>query len=94
MENQSVTVKLQIIPASKLNKIIGYMDNGAIKIRIKAKPIEGRANLELINFLAEILEKRKSEIEIISGLSSRNKVVRILGIDNTKLQKIILSEIY
>jgi uncharacterized protein (TIGR00251 family) len=92
MENRSVTVKFHIMPASKLNQIVGYMDDGSIKIKIKAKPIEGRANLELISFLADILEKRKSEIEIISGLSSRNKIVRIWGIDNNNLQKIIFGK--
>jgi uncharacterized protein len=93
MENRSVTVKLHIIPASKLNQIVGYMDDGSIKIKIKAKPIQGQANLELISFLADFLEKKKSEIEIISGQLSRNKIVRILGIDNNKLQKKILSEL-
>jgi uncharacterized protein len=93
MENQSNTIKIHIIPASKLNQIVGYLDDGSIKIKIKAKPIEGKANFGLIDYLADILEIKKSEIEIISGLSSRNKIVRIWGIDNNKLQKKLLSEL-
>ena len=87
MENKWIVHNIHVIPGSKLNQVTGYMDDGSLKIRIKSKPIEGRANKELIKYLSDILEVKESEIEICSGKTSRNKIVRIWNIDKACLQK-------
>lgn len=87
MENKCVALNIHVIPGSKLNQITGYMDNGSLKIKIKAKPLDGKANKELTKVLAGILEIKESEIEICSGQTSRNKGVKIWGIDNNSFQK-------
>lgn len=87
MEKNFVVLKLHVIPGSKINQILGFMDNASLKIKIKAKPVEGKANKELIKVLAEILEIKESEIEIRSGQTSRNKTVIVRGIDESYLKK-------
>lgn len=87
MERKFVVLNTHVIPGSKLNKITGFMDDGSLKIKIKAKPVEGKANKELIKVLSGILEIKESEIEICSGQTSRNKGVKVWGIDNNYLQK-------
>ena len=49
----------------------------ALKIRIQAPPVEGKANTELIKFLAKQFGVAKSDVEIISGELNRHKRVRI-----------------
>jgi len=89
MENKWVLHKVHVIPGSKSNQIVGYMDDGSLKIKLKAKPVEGKANKELIKYLAEILEIKDSEIEIDSGFTSRNKLVRIWNVEKSGiLQKL------
>ncbi len=66
------------------------MADGSLKLKIKAKPIEGKANRELIKYLSEALGIKEAEIEISSGQSSRNKIVRILNMDAAMLRKKIL----
>lgn len=89
MENKWVLHKVHVIPGSKLNQIVGYMDDGSLKIKLKAKPIEGKANKELVKYLSEILKIKTSEIEIDSGFNSRNKIVRIWNVEKPGiLQKI------
>jgi len=89
MEKKWVVHKVHVIPGSKLNQIVGYMDDGSLKIKLKAKPIEGKANKELVRFLSEILDIKTSEIEIDMGFTSKNKVVRIWNMEKSKiLQKI------
>ncbi len=56
-----------------------------LKIRIKAKPIDGKANKELIKYLSDILDIKEMDIEIFSGVTSRNKIIRIWGIDQIKM---------
>ena len=87
MERKFVVLNTHVIPGSKLNKITGFMDDGSLKIKIKAKPVGGKANKELIKVLSGILEIKESEIEICSGQTSRNKGVKVWGIDNNYLQK-------
>jgi len=83
MENKWVSHKVHVIPGSKLNQIVGYMDDGSLKIKIKAKPIEGKANKELIKYLSDVFEIKDSEIEIESGLNSRNKRIRIWNVEKS-----------
>ena len=75
--------KVHVIPGSKLNQIVGYMDDGSLKIKLKAKPVEGKANKELIKYLSEVLEIKTSEIEIDSGLNSRNKKISIWNVEKS-----------
>ena len=90
MEEKWTAHNIRVIPGSKLNQVVGIMDDGSLKIKLKAKPIAGRANLELIKYLSNILDINESDIEIHSGLSSRNKIIRIRNVDKARLQQKIL----
>lgn len=63
------------------------MDDGSLKIKLKEKPIEGKANKELVKFLSEILDIKISDIEINSGFTSKNKIVRIWDVDKARLMQ-------
>jgi uncharacterized protein (TIGR00251 family) len=52
-----------------------------IKIKLHAAPVGGAANEELIEVLSEVFGIKKRAIKIISGQSSRNKVIEIEGVD-------------
>lgn len=68
--------RVSVIPNAKQTEIVGKID-GVWKIRLKAPPVEGRANEELIRFLAETLDAAQSEIEIEKGLGSKLKTIKI-----------------
>ncbi|MDO8583669.1 MAG: DUF167 domain-containing protein [bacterium] len=69
-------LSVHLIPNTKTTEIVGWVE-GALKIRIAAPPIEGRANEALIEFLAERLDLSKSEIEIKKGVGSKYKRIEI-----------------
>lgn len=71
-------ITVRIIPNAKTNELVGH-ETGAWKIRLNAPPIEGRANEALIAFLSDVLDCSKSEIRIVRGLGSREKVLEIPG---------------
>ena len=73
MEDMS---KIEVIlkPKSKEQKIEKLTDN-AYKVCVKALPIKGAANKELLEVLSEHFEIPKSQIKIISGWKSRRKIV-------------------
>jgi hypothetical protein len=58
---------------------MGRAPDGSWRIRLGAPPVEGRANAELVRFLASEFGVGKADVEIIRGGSSRRKLVRIGG---------------
>jgi uncharacterized protein (TIGR00251 family) len=80
---------IKVTPRAKKNEITGFLDDGTIKVRLNAPPVDGKANKELIRFLAELLRVRKSSIQIVSGKTSRKKIVHIEGCDPRSVQAIL-----
>ena len=79
----SFAVKIQ--PRAKRNAIVGELGD-VLKIALTAPPVDGRANQACIDFFADFLELSRSAITILSGESSRNKVIRVAGISREDLR--------
>ena len=73
---------LKVTPGARKNEILGWEDDypqvgRVLKLKIAAPPVEGKANKEIILFLARIFEVTKSSIEVVHGTSGRIKLVEI-----------------
>jgi uncharacterized protein (TIGR00251 family) len=73
-----VTVDVRVRPRSSRKGVEG-VEGGVLVVRLTAPPADGRANAQLIEVLSEAFGARKSDISIVKGRSSRNKVVEIKG---------------
>ena len=62
----------------------------AIKIRVKAPPVDGAANKELIRFLAKRFGVPRSSIRLVSGASSRHKRITIDGMTHEEIARSLL----
>lgn len=69
---------IKVIPGSSCDQMVGR-EGEYIKIKLKAPPVDGKANEALIKFLAEFFQVKKSAIEIIRGTTSRKKTVKIVS---------------
>ncbi len=78
---------VKVVPGASKNELVGWQ-NGELKVRIKAAPEKGKANQELISFLAESLNLSKSQIHLKSGETSPHKKLFIEGISEESLKKI------
>jgi uncharacterized protein len=70
------TIRLHIIPNAKIDKVVGEHGD-AIKIKLRAPAVEGKANIALRRFLAEKLSIPQRAIVLEHGGKSRDKVIRI-----------------
>jgi len=70
-------IKIKVLPRSSRNEIIGELADGTLKIKLKAPPVDGEANQELIKFLSKEWKVPKSQIKIIKGKTSKTKLVQI-----------------
>jgi len=68
---------LRVIPKSPRTCWAGVLDNGTLKLRLHATPEKGKANEELIRFVAEELGVSRSQVRIVTGLTSHSKQIRI-----------------
>lgn len=84
----AVSFAVKVVPRANKSEIAGFAGD-ALKVRVKAPPIEGKANDALIRFLADALGISRSQIEIVSGHASRRKVVRIRGMNADRIEKAI-----
>jgi len=69
-----VLLQLSVMPNAKRTEVDGLHD-GALRVRLAAPPIDGRANEALVAWLAKSLGVRKRDVEVLRGESSRRKQV-------------------
>jgi hypothetical protein len=79
-----LSLKLHVQPGAKKSEIAD-IHGDRLKIRLKAPPVDGKANKELVDFLSKLFDVPKRNIEISSGLASRQKTVKIIGITEDQL---------
>ena len=88
MNQKHTTLTIQAHPNAKRNEVLGFED-GVLRLKIAAPPVEGKANKELISFLSKTLGIRKSGITIDRGETSKIKIVTILGLDREQIYEMI-----
>jgi len=74
-----ITFGVRVHPRAKKNAITGEIGD-ALKVSLTAPPIDGRTNQACIEFFARLLNVPRSSVTIASGRSSRNKVIRVVGV--------------
>lgn len=79
MATPSTRLKLRVVPGAGRSQIVGRYGN-AWKVRVGARPERGRANTALLELLSKQLRVPRSEIAIVSGHTSRDKVVELRGL--------------
>ncbi len=84
---------VRITPRMAKNEISEILDDGTVKIRLTAPPVDGKANQALIEFLAKTLNVPPSSIEIIAGQTSRDKLISIMSLNSDQVQQRILQSI-
>ena len=84
------TLKVRVNPRSSRNQVTGWQD-GVLSIKLTAPPVEGAANKACIEFLADQLGVKKSQITLISGQTSREKLFEIEGMSPELLDCVLKS---
>jgi uncharacterized protein (TIGR00251 family) len=82
---KGLTFDIQVIPHASRSELMNVQD-GVLKIKVTAPPVEGAANEACIKLLAKELGLKKSHLEISSGAKSRKKTVMIKNISKEELQ--------
>lgn len=88
---EGVLLPVRAVPRASKNGIQGILGD-ALKVRLQAPPVEGKANQALIRFLSDALDIPRSQLSIASGDTGRNKTVLITGITKKALVSLLTNK--
>ncbi len=83
----SLLVTVRVQPGAQRTEVMGTMADGSLKVRLKAPPVRGEANRELVSLLAGRFGVAEAAVRIVRGHTSRIKLVSIEGISHTTTAK-------
>ena len=86
MNEAAIFLKIYLLPRASRDEICGLQGN-AIKVKVTAPPLEGKANKALQRFIAKKLHLAASQVEIMAGQRSRGKVLKVSGISRAEVEK-------
>jgi uncharacterized protein len=89
-----ILINLMLSPGAKHTSIEGPYGENSIKLRVAAPPTDGKANAEVERFLAEILGTSPSDIKLVRGASTRDKVVLVRGRTQVKTRKLFSAHLH
>jgi len=77
--SEGVQFKIKVLPRASKNEI-GPTHGDALKVRLTAPPVDGAANEACLHFLAQWLGVSPKAVTIVTGQSSRHKLIRVDGL--------------
>lgn len=84
---KGAALAIRITPRAKQNKIVDILSDGTIKIHLEAGPSDPNTNELLLNFLSKELNVTKNRLEIVGGITGRDKLVSFLDMKAEDLHK-------
>ncbi len=85
MSSEAAKLRVHVQPGAKHTRLLTFQD-GLLRLKLAAPPIEGRANEALVALLSDVLDVAKGKIAVVRGHSSRDKLVSVEGLTDDDLQ--------
>ena len=82
--NSMPCFSVKVTPGASKNAILGTWQQ-AVKVAVAAPPEKGKANQEIVRFFAKVLAMKKSNIMVVHGHKSRQKIVAVAGCTRDEL---------
>ena len=71
-------LRVRVVPRSSKNEVVGCLEDGVLKVKLTAPPIDGKANEALLPLLSGYLKVSLSKIKLRGGARSKNKLIEVL----------------
>ena len=84
----AVRLRIRVQPRASANQIVGQHGD-ALRVRLTAPPVDGAANVALVELLAKTFGIPKQGVTIVAGASSRTKVVELAGVTVERVNQLL-----
>ncbi len=85
---EGVTFTVRVLPRSSRNEFAGEQE-GALKVKLTAPPVEGAANKMLVKFISGALKVPKSAVSIVTGETGRTKTISVSGVSAADIESLL-----
>ena len=82
-----ILLNLRVSPGAKTSCLAGFYGRDALRLKVAAPPVGGKANAEARRFLAERFGVPRSRVEVVRGATSRDKTVLVRGVAPEEARK-------
>ena len=84
---RGAALTIRVTPRARKTQFGGVLEDGTLRVRVAAPPVEGKANQALINYLAKVLGVRKNRIEIVAGERGLDKILSVVGMTAEEVEE-------
>ena len=88
---RGAALAVRVTPRASRNEITEIQSDGTVKVRLTAPPVEGDANKALIVFMAEVLGVPPSKLDIVAGLSGKDKLISVIDMDMDEVHRRVVA---
>ncbi len=82
---EGVLISLRVIPGASWSEVVGIYGQ-ALKVKIKAPPVDGQANAAIIDLFSGLLKISKAQLEITQGGKSKSKSLLVRGLSPFQIE--------
>ncbi|RPI28500.1 MAG: DUF167 domain-containing protein [Acidobacteria bacterium] len=86
-------LQVRLQPRASRNELAGVVEN-SLKVRLTSPPVEDRANRQLVEFLADLLDLPRRDVVLLHGQKSRAKTIGVKGISTEDLARRLHNILY
>jgi uncharacterized protein len=90
-KNNLLTLQVFVKPGAKKTEIVNLTQE-EIEIKLHAPPVDGKANLELTTYLAKVLHLKKSDVKIVAGEKSKEKIICVKNLTQEEIETSLTKE--
>jgi len=83
---RGAALTIRVTPRARKTEFAGILEDGTVRVRVAAPPVEGKANDALLAFLSGVLGVRKNRIEIVAGKRGLDKIVSVLDMSSEEVE--------
>ncbi|MEJ2607637.1 MAG: DUF167 domain-containing protein [Anaerolineales bacterium] len=84
---QGAAQTVRVTPRASKTTFGGVLEDGTVRVRVSAPPLEGRANTALVKFLAKVLGVNRSRVEIVAGEKGLDKILSIIDMNAEQVEE-------
>ena len=90
---RGVALAVRITPRASRNEVTEIHADGTVKIRLAATPVSSDENKQLVSFLSEVLGCPPTKLDIVAGISGRDKLISVLDMEKDDVHQRLLAYI-
>lgn len=88
-DGSGTRITIQVVPRASKSEIVGAYGDEAVRVRLNAPPVDGKANAELISLFSKLLSIPARSITLASGQTGRRKAILIAGLSPDTIQRLL-----